>query len=56
MTTFQAFIEALLRDGILERITDTGVSRLLAIYEKHDLQPPTVLLASAVARGLITKH
>ena len=56
MDTFKDFLEAMIRDGVLTRITDSGVLRIIDIYTKHDLQPPADLMVEARARGLITIH
>ena len=50
---FQQFLEHMITDGVLEKITDSGLSLLLNIYQSNDQQPPADVLASAVARGLI---
>lgn len=56
MTCFKDFVEAMINDGVLERITDAGIERLFKLYSKNDLTPPTDLIASMEARGLITKE
>ena len=56
METFQDFLETMIANGVMERLTDNGLLRLLRIYTKNDLQPPADLVAAAEGRGLIPKY
>lgn len=53
METFQDFLEALIADGAHHNLSNSGLLRLIRIYEANDLAVPTILTTLTTERGLI---
>lgn len=49
---FRRYVETLIANNILERITDFGVTRLLRIYRNSEYEPPASLIREAEMRQL----
>lgn len=56
MDTFHAFLEAMIEDGVLERLSDAGAIRLAHLYQTHQIPLPADLLGSLEARGIIIQN